>query len=389
MIVRGKHPRLRLALVGWAMLAPALALFITFVGWPAVQALWISLYDWTGFAPRAHWVGLRHYVNLFGETTVHRLPGLVGVLVVCVVAMAIGRTIQSSRDDQRVAIGRRISRAAGFLLAGSLLAFVLVWAYGREVASFCDWVHLGCLAHPLDWWADGDDYFRCCVRNNFTFMVVAGAFHFVYAFLFAAALNLPRFSGKVFYRTMIFFPSFISAVGVAMLWGRIYDSDYGLANFLLKLFGLGQVQWLDPDNMLNSIILIGVWAGVGSQMILLLAGMQRIPETYYEAARIDGAGEGQVFRHITLPMMRDVILIVVTLWVIGSLKVFGLFQALGGNGDRSNSVISLRQYELAFSNRDNIYMMGYATAMAVVLLVLVVVFAFIMRTIRSADQVEY
>jgi len=249
------------------------------------------------------------------------------------------------------------------------------------------------LAGILLWWlyglTDGDDFFRACVKNNFMYMIVGGTFHFIYAFLFAGALNLPRLRGKKFYRTMIFFPSFISAVGVAILWQRIYDVHNGLLNSLLAAVSIEPVQWLSADHMFYAIISAGVWAGVGSQMILLVAGMQRIPPTYFEAARVDGATERHVFLHITLPMIKEVIMITLTLWVIGSLKVFGLVQAFAITHDEKSSVISVRQYELAFSNRDNIYQMGYATAMAVVLLVLIVLLALGLRGMRDRDELEF
>ncbi len=369
MIVRGKHPHLRQFAVGMMLLAPAMALFIIFVAVPAVMALLVSTEEWTGFSPRARPVGLQHYRDLFGPTVMAILPFLAAVAVACVVAMSVGRWLGRAADDARRRHGIRLARNASLALAGFLLAGLLVWTYGP--------------------WNEGDGFFRSCVRNNFTFMIVGGVFHLVFAFMFASALSLPAFRGKVFFRTMIFFPSFISAVGVAMLWQRVYDTRAGLLNFGLQLLAINPVEWLSGHNMLNSIIACGVWSGVGSQMILLLAGMQRIPETYYEAARIDGASDGQVLRHVTLPLLRDVILIVVTLWVIGSLKVFGLVQAFAIGAEETWSVISVRQYELAFSNRDNIYMMGYATAMSVVLLVLVVVFAAGLRALRQQEQVEY
>ncbi len=261
----------------------------------------------------------------------------------------------------------------------------------------------------LAWWlygtSDGDDFFRWCVRNNFRLMFVGGIFQFVFAFLFAAGLSMPKFRAAKFYRTMIFFPSFVSAVGVAILWQRVYDARYGLCNSAIQgvadwasraiswvhpmHLAVEPIEWLGSDSMFNSIIAAGIWSGVGSQMILLIAAIQRIPPTYYEAARVDGANERHVFSHITLPMIREVILITLTLWVIGALKVFGLVQAMGLNQDEKSSVVSTRQYELAFSNRDNIYQMGYATAMAVVLLVLIVVFAVALRLLRSEDELEF
>ena len=369
MIVRGRHPRLRQAGIGVAMLAPALILFGTFVAYPAVRAIWISMHRWTGFSPRETWVGGEHFFYLFGKSAAEWFPWMLLAAGVAVAATLGGRGITHWGSDAGVRrTGRCVSIAGRVLLLGVAVGFLGVWMFA---------------------WSDGDGFFRACVRNNFTYMILGGAFHFVFAFLFAAALNLPGFRGKIFYRTMIFFPSFISAVGVAMLWHRMYDPRYGILNFVLKFFRISGFEWLSGDNVLNSIIVCGVWAGVGSQMILLLAGMQRIPKTYYEAARIDGAGEGTIFTRITVPLLREVILIVVTLWVIGSLKAFGLFQAFSIGRTEKNSVISVRQYELAFSNRDNIYQMGLATAMAVILMVLIVVFAGLLRSLREREQVEY
>ena len=369
MIVRGRHPHLRQALVAAVLLAPAVALFGVLVVYPAIRALWVSTQQWTGFSPRTSPVGGEHYLGLFGPTAIGLMPWLGGAVVgLAGAAMLGGRMRRTGATLTRRRRGRWLSGLASGTLLAVVVAFLIAWLFV---------------------WTDGDSYFRGCVRNNFAYMLVGGLFQFVFAFIFAAALAIPAFRGKVFFRTMIFFPSFISAVGVAMLWQRIYDPKNGLANFLLNLVHISPFEWLSGDNMLNSIIVCGVWAGVGSQMILLLAGMQRIPATYYEAARIDGAGEGRVFLHVTLPMMREVILIVATLWVIGSLRVFGLFQAFTIAHTDKTSVISVRQYELAFSNRDNIYMMGYATAMAVVLLVLVVLGSVGLRSLREREPLEF
>jgi len=388
MIVRGRHAKLRQTAIAMVMLAPSVILFGTFVGWPALQAFKVSLYEWTGFSPRSRYVGLMHFRNLFGEAAFRTAP-----LVVALLALTCGLAIAANRRREPYIplLGRRINRNLVWTPALAILALWLVW-----------WLYMA---------SDGDGFFRACVKNNFRYMILGGIFHFIFAFIFAAGLNIPGFKGVKFYRTMIFFPSFISAVGVAILWQRIYDVRYGLLNSLLGGIGKvltiltspittalhgGQVrfvfepvEWLSGDHIFNSIIMAGIWAGVGSQMILLVAGMQRIPPTYYEAARVDGATERHVFFHITIPMMREVILITLTLWVIGSLKIFGLVQAMTILHDEKSSVISVRQYELAFSNRDNIYQMGYATAMAVVLLVLIVVLALGLRLLREQEELEY
>lgn len=383
MIVRGRHAKARQALLGLGLLSPSLVLFGLFVGWPAIEAFRISLYEWTGFSPRPRWVGLRHFRAMFGETAWGwALPFLAALVVAVVLGLLLGRSRPRSHEPGLV---RRMNPK---------------WAWAPTIMVLMGW---------LVWWlyatTDGDDFFRHCVRNNFRLMFVGGIFQFIFAFLFAAGLSLPNFRASKFYRTMIFFPSFISAVGVAILWQRVYDVRYGLLNSAIdgvaegisRLVSLitpvhltvAPIEWLGVDNMFNSIIAAGIWSGVGSQMILLIAAIQRIPPTYYEAARVDGANERHVFRHVTIPMIREVILITLTLWVIGALRIFGLVQAMAIQLDEKSNVVSVRQYELAFSNRDNIYQMGYATAMAVVLLVLIVVFAAGLRLLRSEDELEF
>ena len=235
-----------------------------------------------------------------------------------------------------------------------------------------------------------DARFWYAVWNNLWIMVVGGAAFFFFAFLYAAALNDARLRGRRFFQTMIFFPSFISVVGVAIYWKRVFDVDSGLINLALKGGGLEPVQWLAAENAINSIIVMMVWAGVGGTMILLLAGMRRIPKDYYEAAQIDGASAPQQFLHITLPMMREVVIIALSLWMIGSMKVFGYVQALlAPDINDQCQVVSTLQYEYAFSNRRCIFMMGRATAMAVVQVVMVVVLVWLVRRLREKESVEY
>ena len=236
----------------------------------------------------------------------------------------------------------------------------------------------------------GDDRFWIAIKNNLWIMGVGGAVFFFFATLFAVALNSRHLRGRKFFQTMIFFPAFISVVGVATFWKMIYEAKSGLLNMALKGMGAKGFGWLDPDNAINAIIAMIVWAGVGGTMILLLAGMRRIPKQYYEAAEIDGASTGQQFRHITAPMMREVIIIALCLWMIGSMKVFGFVQALLIPAIHDSAqVVSTLQYEYAFSNRDCIFMMGRATAMAVVQVAIVLALVWIVRLFREKKSVEY
>ena len=235
-----------------------------------------------------------------------------------------------------------------------------------------------------------DNRFWMGLKNTLYYVVVGGAAHFLFAFLFAVALNSPVFSGKKLFQTAIFFPAFISAAGSAILWARLYDPKDGLLNRLLEGAGQPGVEWLASENAMNSIIIASIWAGVGGQMILLAAGMRRIPASLYEAARIDGAGEAQVFWHVTRPLLKDVTYVALSLWLIGSMQVFGLVQALAGPAvPLEMETVSTYQYAISFNARDNIYMMGRGTAMSLVLVLFIVAFVALLRAAFGKRELEY
>jgi ABC-type sugar transport system permease subunit len=282
-------------------------------------------------------------------------------------------------------------------LAPALVLFLVLFALpaaGSLYVSLCKWTGFtprmefvglhgfARLAADMKFWN--------ALRNNFWILGAGGVAFFAFALLFAAALNDRTLRGRKFFQTLIFFPSFISAVGVATFWKLLYDSKSGLLNLSLEGLGASPVQWLSSENAINAAIVMLVWAEVGGTMILLLAGMRRIPRDYYEAAEIDGASSGQQFFHVTLPMMREVLLIALSLWMIGSMRVFGFIQALLAPDINDDcQVVSTLQYDYAFNNRRCIFLMGEATAMAVVQVGIVLVLVGIVRLLREKKSVEY
>jgi ABC-type sugar transport system permease subunit len=235
-----------------------------------------------------------------------------------------------------------------------------------------------------------DERFWNAIVNNVRILVIGGVGLLSFAAVFAAALHSPDLRGRKFLQTMLFFPAFISVVGAAVYWKCIYDMDDGLANLLLGGLGVKKVAWLAADNAIHSVIVVIIWGAVGGTMILLLAGMRRIPKDYYEAAQIDGAGDAQQFRHVTVPMMREVLIIALSLWMISAMRVFGHVQALlAPDINDQAQVVSTLMYEYAFSNRRCIFMMGRATAMAVVQVAMVLTLVGLVRLLREKESVEY
>jgi len=245
------------------------------------------------------------------------------------------------------------------------------------------------------------------IGNNFIFMFGGGAATFFFSLLFAAALSNRKFPGRRVFKTILFAPYVVSVVGIAILWTFIYDPSWGLANGILSLvakpvaaflhlFGAAEawdgtvcVVWLgSASTAIPSLAAIMVWAGIGFYLVLLMAGIDRIPDSLYEAARIDGASEVQNFFYITLPLLRDVLVVAVSVYIIGSLKTFGLIWAMTRGGNQTH-VMGTYMYEVAFDPFTMTFRMGYGTAMTVILFFLVVVITFTFNKIMRRTRLEY
>lgn len=184
-------------------------------------------------------------------------------------------------------------------------------------------------------------------------------------------------------RSVMFVPVVSSLVVTAVVWRAIVGVDRGLINSTLQLLGLGQINFLGHPNLaLAVIILVTVWKNVGYFLVIYYAGIMSIPAELYEASAIDGASRGQQLLNITIPSLRPVTLLVVILGTIWSFQVFDLVYVMtgGGPGGATTTIVMLL-YQAGFEN----FQMGYASAMAMVLFVIVVVIAVIQRKVVSDD----
>jgi multiple sugar transport system permease protein len=193
--------------------------------------------------------------------------------------------------------------------------------------------------------------------------------------------------GLPFYRSIFYLPSLLGgSVAVAILWKQIFGTT-GLVNQVLAMIGIEGPGWIsDPNTALGSIILLHVWT-FGSPMIIFLAGLRQIPNMYYEAAEVDGATTMQKFWRITIPMLSPIIFFNLVLQIIGSFQSFTqAFIVSGGNGGPSDSTMffTLYLYQKGFGQFD----MGYASAMAWFLLVIIGAFTAI-NFIASKYWVSY
>jgi len=188
--------------------------------------------------------------------------------------------------------------------------------------------------------------------------------------LLAIALN-QKILGIRFFRGAYFLPVITSAVAVGIVWQWLYNPDFGLFNYLLRLIDIRGPNWLTSTKWaMPAVILVSIWKGLGFNMIIFLAGLQEIPDVYYEAAEIDGANRFAKFLYITLPLLTPTTLFVVVMSIISSFQSFDLIYIMTRGGPaRSTSVLVYYLYQCAFEY----FKMGYGSAIAYVLFLLVFV----------------
>lgn len=208
----------------------------------------------------------------------------------------------------------------------------------------------------------GESYLR-----TLTFVFWTTLINNVLGFLLALGVNraMPRVV-KYLLRTAIFFPVLTTSASMAVVWQFLLAQDRGVLNYLLSTVGLPPVPWLsNSDWAMRSIILYDVWRACGYLMVLYLAGLQGIPDIYYEAAKVDGANRWQLLRHITLPLVSPTAFFCIVISVIGSAQVFdnAIVLTNGGPGDATR-LIALYIYEKGFRG----FEMGYAATVSVTLL---------------------
>jgi multiple sugar transport system permease protein len=204
------------------------------------------------------------------------------------------------------------------------------------------------------------------------YVVITVPLQLAFALLIAVLMNR-KIRGIAWYRSIYYLPSLLGgSVAIAVVWGELFNKQ-GVANALLSLVGIHGPSWTaDPSTALSTLILLNVWQ-FGSPMVIFLAGIKQIPAELYDAAAVDGAGAWNRFRFVTLPALTPIIFFNLVLQVIRAFQAFTpAFVISGGTGGPSDSTLfyTLYLYQQAFTNLH----MGYASALAWVLLVIIAIF---------------
>ncbi|MBN2470238.1 MAG: sugar ABC transporter permease, partial [Anaerolineae bacterium] len=209
---------------------------------------------------------------------------------------------------------------------------------------------------------------------TFLFAIGGVTTNVVLGLAFALLLN-SRIKGQTLWRVLYFLPVITAPLALGVMFSFMFNRNYGLINNLLAALGLPRQAFLtDPGQAMAVLIAIAVYQYVGYYIVIFVAGLQDIPQDYYDAARVDGASRWQELRFITLPLLRPVTLFVVVTNTIGALQVFDLvFATTGGSPANSTMTVVLHMYNTAF----RFSRMGRASAMAFVLFGIILVITII------------
>ena len=284
-------------------------------------------------------------------------------------------------------------RWAAAFLAVPVLGFVLFTIYpiGYAVyASMTNWNGLSRMDFVgLDNYVTmaGDEYFLKSLYNTFFYMIGI-PIGIILSLLLALALNR-GIPGRTTLRVVYYVPVISSLAAIAIVWQFAYNGDFGLVNQVLAWFGIAGPDWLqDTATVKPAIVIMAIWKGLGYSMLLYLAAIQSVPRSLYEAAAIDGANSFQQFRSITLPMVRPVTFFIVVTNIIAGSQIFTEINIMTPAGGPEFSSASLVWYIVRKAFRYQ--QMGYATAMAVVLGIIVFVITLIQFRLnrRNAFSIE-
>lgn len=288
---------------------------------------------------------------------------------------------QMAKREERYALLFVMAPFVGFLL---FMAYPIVYAL---IASMTNWTGTKSM---MDSWVGLDNYVKLFHDAKFwrtlstTVIYLLGIpIGMILGLLFAMGMNR-KIPGVRILRTMYYVPVISSLVAVSILWAWVYNYDYGLLNSIIELLtGKHGPNWLGDRVLIKaSMIIFMVWKGLGTSIILYLAGLQNIPNTYYEAALVDGANAWHRFKNITLPLLSPVTFYILITSLIGGFQVFVEVQVMTSNGGigYSAATIVYYLYDQAFGGA---YKLGYASAIAVILAIIIFVITAINFTVQN------
>jgi multiple sugar transport system permease protein len=263
----------------------------------------------------------------------------------------------------------------GYIFIGPWLIGFLIFSLGPVVASFIlSFTRYELITAPS--WIGADNYVEMLTKDRLFWQSLYNTLYYTlfsvplgltFAFLLALLLNR-RLPGIGVYRTVFYLPVVSSGVAISLLWIWLFNPQFGLLNYLLGLLGLPGPGWLTDSTWAKpALVLMSLWS-VGGTTVILLAGLQGVPATLYEAAALDGANEWNRFWHITVPMMSPVIFFNFIIGIIGSFQVFTQAYVMTQGGPQNATLFYVLHL---FKQGFGLFRMGYAAALAWLLFLII------------------
>lgn len=275
---------------------------------------------------------------------------------------------------------RRREALWGYLFLAPFIAGVLIWqAFPLLLSLYHSFTDYEVLTPPV--WVGlrnyermvGDRLFWTALANTVIYTVMSVAIFMVFALGGALLLNA-KVRGIRIFRVVTYLPSQLPIVASAFIFLWIFEPNFGIANYLLSLIGIEPQRWLfDPVLAKPTLAIMGIW-GIGTGIIIFLAGLQGVPESLYDAAKVDGANATRQFIHVTLPMISPVLLFNLIIAIIGSFQVFDLAYLMTKGGPGTETLFYVLYI---FRNAFELFKMGYASALAWVFFLVVLVLTFL------------
>lgn len=287
----------------------------------------------------------------------------------------------------RSRVRRREAWAAAVLLLPALLGFAVFYLYPTARGAWYSVTDFNLLNEPSFVGADNfrevldDPQVWASLRITAVFAVVNIVVVMVLALVLAALMQ--RLQLRTWVRSLLLLPWLVPNVAIALIWGWLLDANVGFLKNLLDSIGIHGVTFYNSSAALWIVVAISVWSGLGYTALLLYAGMLQVPGELYEAGALDGAGETRMFARITVPLIRPVLALVVVVSLIGSFQVFDLVQVgYGNNPIPEVRVIYYYIYQQAFA----FYRMGYASAVSLILVVILGALTFAQMRLMRANR---
>lgn len=338
---RRRVGRRRATLDALLFLAPFLAVYLLFLIVPVVQAFLMSGFRWDLLSGQTTFVGLENYVRMLGGTRLTWSPDNAWPARLALTVVGGGLTLLSFRRSRRLRAPISIA-----VVTAALVALLGV--------------------HPGAGGGWNDPNFWTSLQNTVYFTAASTPILVALGLALAVALNMTH-RGTAVYRAVFFLPYVLPISAVTLIWSYLLNPDRGLIGGVLSALGLPEIQFLsDPQLAMPSIIATTVWWSVGFNMVLFLAGLQDVEPSLLEAAAIDGANRWQRFRHITVPGLSNVTVLVVVTQLVASFQIFGQVYIMTKGGPGTSTIVVIQRiYEAGF--RD--FQLGYAAAVSVFLFV--------------------